>query len=57
MQPDLVCFYMDLGRPYIPLIQAMTKSAREVMPGSRLIVLTPTPSKELEDQFDYQVEL
>lgn len=55
--PDIVCFYTDLGRPYLPLIENMTKSAREVMPGSRLILMTPTPSKALCRNFDLVVQL
>jgi hypothetical protein len=58
VQPlDVVCFYSDLGRPYIPLIENMTRSAKAVMPGCRTILLTPTPYPSLCKLFDYPVEL
>lgn len=57
MQLDLVCFYADLGRPYLPLIEQMTKSAKAVMPDCRTVVMTPTPSKELCRNFDLLVKL
>lgn len=49
---DLVCFYADIGRPYMPLIERMTSSARAVMPDARLTVITPTPTYSLTRCFD-----
>lgn len=49
---DLVCFYADLGRPYLPLIRRMMLTARAVMPESRMVLITTTPGKELERGFD-----
>lgn len=58
MQPlDIVCFYADLGRPYLPLIKRMTESAKDVMPHGRTVLLTPTPSDELSRLFDVVVTL
>ncbi len=52
MLPDFVCFYNDIGRPYLHLIEQMTKSAKAVMPESRTVLLTSTPSKALCKLFD-----
>lgn len=58
MQPlDIVCFYSDLGRPYLPLIQNMVRSAKAVMPGCRTVLLTPTPYPSLCNLFDLPVHL
>lgn len=54
---DLVLFYADLGRPYLPLIEHTTRSARNVMPEARLVLLTPTPSPALARNFDLLVTL
>jgi len=54
--PDIVVFYADLGRPYLPLIDRMVRSAKEVMPESRLVLLTPTPDKELISRFDLPLQ-
>lgn len=50
--PDVVCWYADLGRPYLPLIAQMTASAKRVMPDSRTVLITPTNSEELASHFD-----
>jgi hypothetical protein len=50
--PDIVLYYADFGRPYLPLIERMTRSARKVMPNARVVLLTPTPSKALGKLFD-----
>lgn len=50
--PDLVCFYADIGRPYLPLIRNMVASAKAVMPDRRVILLTTTPTSELQALFD-----
>lgn len=52
MKTDLVCFYADLGHPYMPLLQNMTQSAKRIMPDVRTVLLTPTPSSELSHMFD-----
>ncbi len=57
MSLSLVCFYTDIGRPYLPLIHAMTQSAKRVMPDCKITLLTPTPSKELMGFFDETVHL
>lgn len=57
MPLDLVCFYADLGRPYLPLIAEMTRSAKAVMPECRTVLLTPTPSAKLLRLFDLPVHL
>jgi len=49
---DVVCYYADFGRPYLPLIERMCASVREVMPDARLVLLTPTPKDELSAPFD-----
>lgn len=54
---DLVCYHADLGRPYLPLIEKMTASARAVMPDIRLVLMTPTPKRELARCFDLIVPL
>jgi len=56
-QLDLVVWYADLGRPYLPLIQQCTASAKRAMPYIRTVLLTPTPSRELGACFDKMVEL
>lgn len=54
---DCVIFYADLGRPYLPLIEQCTASAKRTMPYIRTVLLTPTPSPELEALFDKTVDL
>lgn len=54
---DLACYYADIGRPYLPLIERMTQSAKSVMPDCRLTLLTPTPLKQLVRLFDTHVHL
>lgn len=54
---DIVCFYADLGRPYLSLMETMTQSAKRVMPYARTVLLTSTPSPELETLFDKTVDL
>jgi hypothetical protein len=54
---NIVCFYTEIGRPYLPFIQRMTESAKRVMPESKTILLTPTPSKELNACFDEVLQL
>ena len=54
---DIVCFYAELGRPYLPLIERMTKSAKRVMPYARTVVITPTPSAELCNLFDNWLDI
>jgi hypothetical protein len=55
--PDLVLYYADLGRPYLPLIERTIASARRVMPQSRLVLLTPTPTRDLTVLFDLVMEI
>lgn len=52
LPPDIVCFYTDLGRPYYPLLKTMTDSARAVMKGSRLVLVSPNASKSVRALFD-----
>lgn len=54
---DLVVWYADLGRPYLPLIETCTASAKKAMPHIRTVILTPTPSLELARCFDKVVPL
>lgn len=54
---DIVCFYADLGRPYLPLIRTMTASAKRVMPYARTVLITPTPSAHLSELFDKVVDI
>lgn len=54
---SVVCFYSDLGRPYLPKIELMTTSAKRVMPHARTILITPTPSAELNSMFDKVVDI
>lgn len=54
---DVVAFYADLGRPYLPLIEQMTASAKRAMPWCRTVLLTPTPSEDLEACFDKTIDL
>ena len=54
---ELACFYTDLGRPYQPLIETMTASAKRIMPSCKLTLLTPTPTKDLAALFDECVHL
>lgn len=44
---QVVCYYADIGRPYLPLIQDMNRTCKAVMPGVERVLLTPTPSAEL----------
>lgn len=54
---DLVCYYADMGRPYLPLIAKMTKTAKQHIPNVRLVLMTPTPSRELCGHFDLLIPL
>lgn len=54
---DLVVFYADLGRPYLPLIRQCTDSAKRAMPYIRTVLLTPTPSDDLASCFDKTVNM
>jgi hypothetical protein len=54
---DIVCFYADLGRPYLDLIRNMTASAKRAMPHARTVLLTPTPTHVLGQCFDKMVNL
>ena len=56
-QLDIVCFYADLGNPYLPLLERMTQSAKAVMPYCRTVLLTPTPSRYLSSLFDKTCDL
>lgn len=54
---DVVVFYIDLGRPYEPLFERMTRTARQVMPGCRLVLLSPNAPQPIRDMFDLVCEL
>lgn len=58
-QPDLsiVCFYADLGRPYLHLMARMTASAKRVMPLAETVLITPTPAPEIGGLFDTVVDV
>lgn len=60
MQPhsiDIVCYYTDFGNPYEPLMERMTRSAREAMPYARTVVITPTPHLKFTRYFDKVVDV
>lgn len=40
MSVDIVCFYVDLGRPYAPLLQRMAASAHAKIPDARVVLFT-----------------
>lgn len=52
MSLNIVCYYADFGRPYAPLIERMTKSAKELMPDARTVLLTPTKNTMVQQYFD-----
>lgn len=54
---DIVLFYNDFGRPYLPLIERMTKTAKEQMPHCRTVLLTMTPSAKLFRLFDHSIQI
>lgn len=54
---DVVCYYANLSRPYLPLIETMTASAKRVMPYAQLVLMTPTPSDDLCRLFDKTIDL
>lgn len=54
---NIVCFYADLGRPYLPQIAKMTASAQRVMPYARTVLVTPTPKPELTELFDATMDV
>lgn len=49
---DVVCYYVDWGRPYGPLLRNMAESAKRVMPECRTVLLTPTPMCDGAAHFD-----
>lgn len=49
---DVVCFYVDFGRPYAPLMEQMCSSAKRALPGCRTVLLTPTPQGAHAEPFD-----
>lgn len=53
---DLVMFYADLGRPYLPLIETCTRSAKAAMPYIRTVCITPTPSRDISALFDKVID-
>lgn len=53
MKTAVVCYYMDMGRPYLPLIENMTASVKAVMPDTRTVLLTPTPNCNASQFFDH----
>lgn len=56
-QPDVVLFYNDFGRPYLPLIERLVQSAKVQMPECRTVVMTMTPSKKLFKLFDHPIHI
>ena len=54
---DIVCYYADLGRPYLPLIEQMTSSAKRAMPWCRTVLMSPTPSADLDRLFDKTIDI
>jgi hypothetical protein len=55
-QPDVVLYYNDFGRPYLPLIERMVQSAKAKM-DCRTVVMTMTPSKKLFKLFDHPIHI
>ena len=49
---DVVCYYVDFGRPYQPLMERMCASAKRVM-DCRTVIMTPTPRPWMDDVFDH----
>lgn len=55
---DIVCFYTDLGFPQYPaLLEQLCKSAQEVMPEARRVLLTTTPGCDGAERFQKIVSL
>ncbi len=54
---DIVLYYADLGRHYMPCIQRLNWSVRRTMPDARLVLITPTPHKKFEPFFDKVVDV
>jgi hypothetical protein len=54
---EIVCFYTDLGRPYLPLLKRMTDTAKSVMPYCKTTLLTTTLTEELGSLFDNNVQI
>lgn len=52
----VVLFYVDYGKPYLPLIEQMCESAREHIPEAKLTLLTDGPTQAAKF-FDDIVEL
>ena len=42
---EIVCYYADLGRDYLPLFEKMINSARRTNPWAKITCMTPTPDK------------
>lgn len=60
MPPDIVIFFSDVDGSqelYLPLIRKSLDSARDVMPQSRRVLLTTTPSAELRKGFDVAISI
>lgn len=53
---DVVSFYVDLGRPYAPLMERLTSSIRRHGVGQSVLI-TPTPHAEGCGQFDVVVKI
>lgn len=54
---EIACFYVDLGRPYAPLIERMTRTARVAMPDARLVLITGKQKVKEAQFFDVVVEM
>lgn len=57
MRTAIVCYYADIGNPYLPLMERMTASAKAVMPDAVTLLLTPTPTTECAKFFDEMIPI
>lgn len=53
MKTAIVCYYADVGRPYLPLLEQMTVSVKQVIPNAETVLLTPTPDCGAGKFFDH----
>ena len=57
MKTAVVCYYADVGRPYLPLIEQMTASVKRVIPDAIRVLLTPTQDCKAAPYFDHVEEI
>lgn len=56
MSFDVIAYYADFGRDYLPLLRKVSTSAKQVMPECRTICATPDPDK-VGKTWDHIIEL